>query len=359
MVFRVAGVLIAVCLSCATARADDAAIETASTAALTMTAEDAAIVGVGTASVPGGYVNKKDPWIDRAHQGMFNAVWRSAMRMDQLFGGGADEAAYMETTGSIAPAVLYDEFDGFQPRLRFQVDVPLPQINERFHAFIGRVNREEYVTEERPGSGAFARQYGGPADDDETLFGIRYRDPKDGGHWDADAGLRIRSPLDPFVKSSYRFDRGSSERTLVSFRETGFWQNTEKFGFTSRVDVERILHEVYLVRWTTSATISQRSDGVKGYVSLIAMRGLPNRRAVAAELFTQGEMDADVPLGNYGVKLAYRRSVTRDWLVLETRLSLTFPKDHPEQSRKPIWGIGVGLEMFFGTDEFLARPVTF
>jgi hypothetical protein len=360
MIRRVAWAFIAGCLSCAFARADDAAaVETAGTAGLAMSAEDAEIVGVGTATVPVGYVNTKDPWIDRAHQGMFNAVWRTAMRMDRLFGGGSDEAAYMETTGSIAPAVLYDEFDGVQPRLRFQVDVPLPQINERFHAFIGRVNRDEYVTEERPGSGAFARQYGGPADDDETLLGIRYRDPKDGGHWDADAGLRIRSPLDPFVKSSYRFDRGSSERTLVSFRETAFWQNTEKFGFTSRVDVERILREVYLLRWTTSATISERSDGVKGYMSLIAMRGLPDRRAVAAELFTQGEMDADVPLGNYGVKLAYRRSVSRDWLVLETRLSLTFPKDLPEQTRKPIWGVGVGLEMFFGTDEFLARPVTF
>ena len=191
------------------------------------------------------------------------------------------------------------------------------------------------------------------------MFGIRYRDPKDGGHWDADAGLRIRSPLDPFVKGSFRFDRGSSEHTLVSFRETGFWQNTEKFGFTSRVDVERILREVYLLRWTTSATISQRSDGVKGYMSLIAMRGLPDRRAVAAELFTTGEMDADVPLGDYGVKLAYRRSVSRDWLVLETRVSLTWPKDLPAQDRHATWGVGLGLEMFFGTDEFLARPVTF
>ena len=96
----------------------------------------------------------------------------------------------METSGSIAPALLYDQFDGFQPKLRFQVDVPLPQLNERFHAFIGRVNRDEYVTERSPGSGAFARQYG-PVQDDETLFGIRYREPKQGGRFEADAGLRF------------------------------------------------------------------------------------------------------------------------------------------------------------------------
>lgn len=300
----------------------------------------------------------EEPWIDRTHDGVFRAVWRSAMRMDRWFGSEASEAAYLQTSGSIAPALLWDEFDGFQPKVRFQVDVPLPQLNERFHAFIGRVNREEYVTERAPGSGAFARQYG-PVEDDDTLFGIRYRDPEDGGHWDADAGLRVRSPLDPFVKGSYRFMKGSSERILVSLRETLFWQNSEKFGVTSRIDVEKIVRDVWLYRWTLSGTFSERSEGVKGYTSLTMLRGLPNRRAFAAELFTAGEIDADVPLGNYGLKLAYRRSVARDWLILESRVSLTFPKDEPWQAREATFGVGVGVEMFFGTDEFLARPVTF
>ncbi len=51
-------------------------------------------------------------------------------------------AAYQGASGSITPAVLWDEFDGFQPKLRFRVDVPLPQLNERFNAFIGRVDRD-------------------------------------------------------------------------------------------------------------------------------------------------------------------------------------------------------------------------
>jgi hypothetical protein len=324
-----------------------------------MSAADASVVGVGTADVPIGYVNKKDPWIDRAHNGVFNTVWRTAMRMDQWFGSTYDENAYMRTSGSIAPALLWDEFKGFQPRLRFQVDVPLPQLDERFHAFIGRVNRDEYISEERPGSGAFARQYGTVADDDETLLGLRYRSPRQGGYFDADAGLRITTPLDPFVKSSYNFNRGSSESTLISFREIAFWQNTEKFGVTSRVDIEKIMNDVWMLRGTVSGTLSERSKGVKGYTALMLLRGLPDRKAVAAELFSEHEMDNEVPLQNYGIKLAYRRSITRDWLVLETRVSLTWPKEFAYQEREATLGVGVGLEMFFGTDEFLARPVTF
>jgi hypothetical protein len=322
-----------ICLSPALTRADE-------TPLIAMTEQDQAMVGVGTASVPAGYVNVKDPWIDRAHSGVFNAVWRSAMRMDQWFGSTANESAYMQTSGSIAPALLYDEFDGFQPRLRFQVDMPLPSINEKFHAFIGRVNRDEYVTERKPGSGAFARQYG-PVEDDETLFGIRYREPRQGGRFEADAGLRLATPLDPFVKGSWRFDKGTSERTLFSLRETLFWQNSEKFGVT------------------LSGTISERTEGVRGYAAIMALRGLPDRRAICAELFSESEFDADVPMGDYGLKLAYRNSIARDWLVLETRVSLTFPKDYSWQSREATWGVGVGLEMFFGTNDFLARPVTF
>ena len=349
-----------VCLLCATsagnAAADDAdysAVE----ASYAYTAEDTAAVGVGTASVPMGYTSK-DPWIDRTQRWVFQSVWRSAMHIDRLFGPDPDESAYQQASGSIAPSLLWDGFDGFQPKLRFNVDLPLPHLDERFHAFIGRVNRDEYVTERSPASGAFAKQYG-PLEEDETLLGIRYREPSQGGRFSADAGIRLTTPLDPFVKGSYRFMRGASERTLYSFRETIFWQNSEDFGFTSRADIERIIKDTWLLRWTGSATISQETEGGKGYTALSLMRGLPNRRAIAAEAFTTGEFKAPVPTENYGVKVAYRRSVARDWLIMETRVSCTFPREELTQERITNWGVGIGFEMFFGTDEFLARPVTF
>jgi hypothetical protein len=301
---------------------------------------------------------QRERLIDRMHVGIWNTVWRSAARVDGWFGSTANDSIYQQTSGSIAPALLWDKFDGLQPRLRFEVDVPLPHMNTRLHAFIGRVNRDEYVTERELQSGAIPQQYG-PLEDDETLFGIRYREPSQGGRFSADAGIRLRSPIDPFVKGSFKFRRGTSESTLISFRETMFWQNSEGFGFTSRADIERIVKNNWLLRWTGSGTISQETEGVRGYTAVTMMRGLPHRRAIAAQVFTTGEFDAPVPTENYGVKVAYRRSVARDWLVLETRLSCTFPREEITQQRITNWGIGVGFEMFFGTDDFLARPMTF
>ena len=302
-----------------------------------------------------------DEWIDRAHAGVHALVWRSARYVDGLFGSQLDEQVYeQQTRGSITPALLWDEFGGFDSKFRFRVNLPLPYLDQRYDAFIGTFNRDEFVTERQLESGAIQRQHpGGRLEKDETLVGIQYRPPKEGGRFDAAAGLRIKSPVDPFVKVSYRYQRGSNERLLLRLRETAFWEVSEHFGLTSRIDLERIVGGVWLARWTASGTFSEKSEGVRGYTALTAYRGLPNRRGIGGQIFTSGSADADVPIDEYGVRVAWRQSVVRDWLVVEIRPSVTWPKDQPEQPRKPSWGLGIGFEMFFGTDEFQARPATF
>ena len=314
-----------------------------------------AIAGEGSAEVA------PDEWIDRAHSGVHAAVWRSAMFIDGMFGAQLDEEVYrQQTRGSITPAVLWDEFHGFDQKFRFRVKLPLPRLGERYDAFVGTFSRDEFVTESELESGAIPRQHvGGEIEEDETLFGIQYREPEERGRFDASAGLRITSPVDPFVKVGYRYERGTPERLRLRLKETVFWENSEQFGLTSRVDLERLFDEVWLARWTTSGTFSEKSEGVRGYTALTAYRGLSKRRAVGAQVFTSGSFDAAVPVGEYGIKAAYRQSVVRDWLVVEVRPSVTWPKDQPEQPRKPSWGVGIGFEIFFGMNEFQARPATF
>lgn len=301
-----------------------------------------------------------DQWLDHVQESVYDTVWKSAMHVDRWFGSNHPPEEYQGAQGSVTPALLWDEFRGFQPKLRFRVDMPLPQLNERFNAFIGRVDRDEYVSESSPYSGALQRTYG-PMEQEQTLAGISYRTPpKQGSRFDAGAGVRLRFPLDPYLKGSYIFEHGDSVSGLFSLRQTLFWQNSERSGATTRVDLEKLfLRDLWLLRWTTSASISERSEGVYGYSAVTALRGLPNRRALAFEMGMNGESDNAVPVQEYGFKAAYRQAVMRDWLVMEVRSSLTWPKEFPDQPRKPSWGLGIGFEMFFGTDEFLARPITF
>ncbi len=307
-------------------------------------------------------------WLDSSHRNLHALLWRSAMNVDRWFGGDWPAHSYADQTrGSITPIVLWDEFSGFDEKLRFRVKLPLPYIGEKFNAFAGTFAREEFVTEREQASGAIPRQrVGGRVEEDETLVGIQYRERKDrdrieppGGEFLADAGVRIRSPIDPFVKGGYRWIHDSEGGLRTILRETVFWQNSEKLGLTSRVDLEHGFAEEWLARWTASGTISQRTQGMRGYFAASAFRNLPRDRAVTFQLFTTVEFDANVPVEEYGIRVAYRKRIARDWLVLELRPSLTWPKDEPAQPRKASWGFGVGVEMFFGMDEFQGRPVTF
>lgn len=304
-------------------------------------------------------VPDRDPLLDRTQSWVHDALSQSARRLDGLFGPAYAPWHYERTNGSIAPALMWDEFRGWRARVRFRVNVPLPRMDERFGAFIGRVSREEYVTERAEPSGAFPRQYG-PVEDDQTLAGVAYREPwHQGWRFDAGAGVRVRTPLDPYVKGGFIYERGNPRKLLFSARETLFWQNSEQLGLTSRLDFARIVAEHWMVRSTVSGTASQETRGVRGYASLMALRPLPFRRAIALQIGAHGETEAEVPLREYGLKAAWRQSIARDWLILELRTSLGYPKDFPGQPRHPSWGVGVGLEMCFGTDEFSAQPVTF
>jgi hypothetical protein len=298
-------------------------------------------------------------WLDWTRQGVYDALWHSAMRVDRWFGSPEDETEYQKVYGSIAPALLWDRHYGISEPFRFNVNLPLPQIDQRFHAFVGRFDPNELITESSEPSGAFRRQYG-PATQDQTLFGLGFHQPpKQGGYFDAGAGVRIALPMDPYLKGSYVYDRGASDRGLFSVRETAFWQHSQGFGVTSRMDTERIYDLRWLTRLTGSVTLSEKSAGVLWWAAADLMRGFASRRAFAFEIESDGQTDAPVPLHTYGAKFAYRRSVLRKWLIMEWRTSISWPKDLPQQERKVSPGLGVGFEMLFGTDEFLARPVTF
>jgi len=266
---------------------------------------------------------------------------------------------YQKVYGSIAPALLYTEYDGVRTQMRFNMNFPFPMANDRLHAFIGRFDPNEFITERDEPSGAIPRTYGPPTED-QTLLGIGYHQPeKQGSRFDAGAGVRLGFPMDPYVKGSYVYERGRSESGLFGVRETLFWQNSEGAGETTRLDLEKVFDGTWLARYTISGTRSQKSEGLRGYSSILLLHGMAERRAIAFEVGADGQTEASVQLHDYGFKVAYRQGILRRWLIMEVRTSLDWPRDFIYQHRSASFGIGLGFEMMIGTDEFLARPITF
>jgi Arm DNA-binding domain len=145
-----------------------------------------------------------------------------------------------------------------------------------------------------------------------------------------------------------RVARGDLAPVTLTVRETVFWQHSEGSGATSAFDLERLLAERFLLRLTGSATLTQNTQGVRWFSSETLYQNLGASRALAYQLGASGESNLEVPLSDYGFRLIYRRSVLRDWLFLELRTSITWPRDTLLERRESNLGVGAGLELQFG-----------
>ena len=287
-------------------------------------------------------------WLDRMQAGLYRTMCHAAARFDGFFGNARFDDEYQATYGSVAVGALWDERDHWNPTLRFRVRLQLPQLSERFNGFIGRVDPEEYVTDLRDDFDTLPRQFA-RQDDDAVLLGLGYSQPgRAGGHFDADVGAGLGLPMDPYVKGRYRIAVPFFERNVLRLRETVFWQDSEGLGATTRFDLERLLEKDFLVRWTGSGTLSQETEGLRWFSSVTLYQNLSQGRALAYEAAISGDSDRPVDIADYGLRVIYRRRLNRDWLFLELRSSVTWPRETLLEDRRANWGGGAGLEVLFG-----------
>lgn len=287
-------------------------------------------------------------WLSHMRAGIYRTLCSSAAWFDGFFGNARFDDEYQAVHGSVTVGAAWDERDDLDPSVRFRARVRLPQLSERFDAFVGKVDPEEYVTELRDDFDTLPRQFGRERDD-AVLLGLGYGQPgRGGGHFDASVGAKLGWPLEPYAKGTYRFVWPFLDRNLVRLREAIFWEEREHFGVTTRVDLERLLAEDYLLRWTSSGTFTEKTQGVRWFSNLTLYHNLGNGRAFAYQGGIAGESDHEVGISDYGLRVIFRRRIYREWLFLELRSSITWPRETLLERRESNLGAGAAIELMFG-----------
>lgn len=289
-----------------------------------------------------------DSWIDRMHRAIYRSVCGSAYWFDSFFGEDNSDREREATFGRIALIPEWSDHDGFTARGRFKVRINLPRFEKRVNAFFGNYKEDEFAPDRTDNFGSLPEVFR-DATDREWLAGLGYSPVGNGRRrFDIDAGVKISSPLDPFVRLRMKRHRFVGEFTLVRIRQTLFWRGEKGAGTTGHVDVERMLGPSFHVRWRAEGTLAETVEGVDWESGLILYQYLGANRALAYELLVEGETDAAVPVKEYGLRAIYRQSIFREWLFTEVRSSLTWPKDELSEVRNESFGVGFGFEILFG-----------
>lgn len=290
--------------------------------------------------------------IDGTSRFMHQTVCESAFWLDGLFGEqrARQREAARGAHGKLELSAGYSEFYGDKYRARFDVKVDLTNINERLSAFAGRDTRDDAVRDRTP-IGSQRARFPRFNDRDETIAGLGYALP---GNYrlktDFRAGVRFSGFNPPRLFAQIRFAANvySDDFNLVDLRATPFVNTRDGLGLTLTSDFSRVLSQNYLIRWHSTSTLTEASEGHSWRSALILYQRLPLKRAMAYEIFIQGAPEAPEPLTEYGAQISYRQPIFDERLFMTPVVGYSWPRVDPTRARDGSSSVAVFLEMPFG-----------
>jgi hypothetical protein len=294
----------------------------------------------------------KQTFLDRLQEKLSEWSCSSASWADGLFSGHQKQYSYRETHGEVYLGGSWSQLNDFEKVLRFRARLALPNTRNRWHGFIGRVDRNEFVTESTHELHALPVAFDRNLRN-SLLLGLGYEEPlKKRGALDADVGVPFDLPFDPYVKTSYRIGFPLGDSDLIRLRETLFWQKTERLGTTTRIDWDHVVSDSNLLRWTASATQSKAIDGWRWYSTLTWYEMLSPKHALAYELAASRNNTAlSTDVDDYSVSTIYRHNFWRSWLWLEARLGVSWPFQEELDDRRSNLFTLFAFEMRFGGND--------
>jgi hypothetical protein len=291
---------------------------------------------------------EEDNVLHRVRRTLAVTACASSAWLDGLFGDQFHYQEYRDTRGSVSVGTLWSEYDGFDPRLRARIRLQLPQWDERVSAFAGRVGEDDYISDTEGEFDALPTRIFGGFEDESVLLGLGYSSPeRTGNDFDAGVGVRVDLPLDPYARARYEIVRTFAEQYVFRIRETGFWQNSEGFGSTTRFNIDRAISDRFLLRWNNLGKYTEETEGVEWFSEVTLFQRLSDRTGIAWQNHISGATDAEVPLARYGARAIMRRQMTPEWLFLELRLGVSWPREKIWERRERSIEGGVAFEMQF------------
>ena len=289
------------------------------------------------------------PLLDKTQQKVSGIASGAAQRIDSFFGASDVEEEATVSRGRLALGSQWDGRDGTKTRLRLKARLALPAIDERASLVLGRGDTDELVD----GSGddnidSLPSRFN-DFEDDEWLLGIGYtRNAKLRRGWMFGLGVKLATPLEPYARATYRWNRVFHDNWLWRIEPRLFVQSQRGAGASIQNTLDYAISDHWLLRSWSVAVVEEDVEGVSWTSKLVAYQNLSRRSALSYAVYGIGETDYEVPIKDYGIELRYRRQVLREWLFVEFLTYLNYPREFLIEERHSNIGVGVEFEMQFG-----------
>ncbi|UYO74315.1 hypothetical protein M0220_15785 [Halomonas qinghailakensis] len=274
-----------------------------------------------------------------------NWVDNTSRNIDSFFGGDQSSSADNRSYLRLGQEIDWMEGEGTSGDISVRYRIDLPTTEDRLRLIIESDPEESQGTLAEQGSG---RLYNDQRDRRTSTFGLDWlesRDKRENWSNRFGAGVRLRLPLDPYVRftSERLWDFKDSPWQLESFNRLSWFNNS---GYSARTewDIGRPLSTNRHLRFITNVQWREEEDTLE-YSEIVQLnQRLNSRSALRYSAIAIGESLSNPRMTNYYLQTRYRRDIHKGILFADVIPELHFQR---EVSYDPRWAMTLRVEMYF------------
>ena len=296
--------------------------------------------------------------VDESHARLERGILDRVIRFDNFFGNvKTEDTRYPDYLIRWVNSLRLEEGGHFKYRTSVRANFVLPKISKRLRLVISGENEPEPFSAklpEDPGNPGFDRTLAKTRlANTELRYSVIQKPSID---MFLGTGVRVKYPLETFVRSRFQFSHRIGDVTLVRFAETVFWKNTDGFGETSEIELSRQLSRKTLLRWASAGTITEESPGMEWGTELSLLRELSPRSAITLGGGLSGHTRPATNVDTYRIFTRYRRNFLMTWLFFELEPEISWPRD-PAGAYPTAYAFTFRIEVVFqGTSAMTKKP---
>ena len=293
-----------------------------------------------------GYQVKSEPdetffsFLDTPHDYISTGVEGLARNIDEFF---SDDKVYYQSSGTYlrlrVDAIINESGDrAYQGDLKFKLRVPNTKKKLKFTLESNPNERPDQILGQGENTPVEA------VEEKDYFVGLeRTLGKKDAWQFKPSIGIRLSSPIEPYVKfrakRKYELDKWN-----LHLHETPYWFDSFGWGFDSYLELNRKITDNDLFRASTFARWTEEIDEFELSQTFSMFHTLSQRRALSYYVGVYGKSEPTVYATHYLLGLTYRQNIHKDYLFLELLPQIKYDKLNDFQSEH---SFTLRLEMVF------------
>lgn len=288
-----------------------------------------------------GYAQDNPRWFDRA-QGYFSQRACTPAQWFDRFFGRAREEDVASALVRVVPSVQYSERDFTDTGIRISARVNLPNLRDRFSVIVN--GDEDENAGLLPGETQRPQQANAPGQSSSAALRYMLKLANRSG---AEFDVGLRSQLKLFARARYHRTWVHDPVLQTRFTQSLYFRDGDGFGETSVVEVERMLAEDLLLRWSSQFTVSEAANGLEFRDGIQLFHQIDRDRAIGWTLAGTLRSDPAWQATFYDTSIRYRQRAFRPWFFFEVE---PFIDALRKEAFHPNPGIAFRVEIWLGDD---------